>query len=94
MVSFGALFGFILLNIAVIIKFFVQDKVGRQKNMGKAVLQYLICPLIGLAVTLWIFINLGINAHLVGFLWLTAGFLYLVCVTKLFRNPVPHLDMN
>ncbi|WP_394523439.1 APC family permease [Lacrimispora sp. JR3] len=94
MVSFGALFGFILLNCAVILKFFIQEKETRKRLKGKAVLQYLICPLIGLIVTLWIFINLGINAHLVGFLWLAAGFLYLVCLTRFFSSPVPQLDMT
>lgn len=94
LVSFGALFGFILLNIAVIRKFFIQDRVERFQKKGRLILQYLVCPLIGLLVTLWIFTNLGINAHIVGFLWLAVGFIYLLCVTKFFRNPVPQLDMN
>ncbi len=94
MVSFGALVGFILLNIAVILKFFLQDKVGRGEQKGKALLLYLVCPLIGLLVTFWIFINLGVNAHVVGFLWMGAGVLYLLGITRFFRNPVPQLDMN
>lgn len=94
LVSFGALVGFILLNTAVIWKFFIQDKEIRKQHMGKSLLQYLLCPLIGLVVTLWIFTNLGTNAHVVGFLWLAAGFVYLLGVTKCFRNPVPQLDMN
>lgn len=94
MVSFGALFGFILLNCAVIIKFYIQDREERKINPAKAFWNYLLCPLIGLAVTLWIFINLGLNAHVVGFLWLGAGFTYLVFVTKGFHNPVPQLDMT
>ncbi|WP_158584957.1 hypothetical protein [Lacrimispora algidixylanolytica] len=51
-------------------------------------------PLVGLIVTLWIFVNLGFNAHIVGFLWLLSGFLYLVWVTRFFRSPVPQLDMT
>jgi len=94
LVSFGALVGFILLNGAVIWKFFIQDKAGRDKQKGKYFFQYLVCPLIGLIVTLWIFTNLGINAHVVGFLWLLAGFVYLFCVTRFFRNPVPQLDIS
>ncbi len=94
LVSFGALFGFVLLNIAVIWKFYLKDKAGRKQQKCKFTLQYLLCPLIGLFVTLWIFINLGLNAHLVGFLWLATGFVYLLCITKFFRNPVPQLDIN
>ncbi len=94
MVSFGALFGFILLNSAVIIKFYIQNDEGRKEQNIKSLFQYLISPLVGLIVTLWIFVNLGFNAHIVGFLWLLSGFLYLVWVTRFFRSPVPQLDMT
>lgn len=94
MVSFGALFGFILLNIAVISKFYIQDKAGRDQNRVRYLLKYLLCPLIGLLVTLWIFANLGINAHVVGFAWMAIGIVYLVGVTRFFKNPVPQLDLN
>lgn len=94
MVSFGALFGFILLNSAVIIKFYIQNDEARKERDIKSLFQYLISPLVGLIVTVWIFVNLGFNAHIVGFLWLLSGFLYLVWVTKFFRSPVPQLDMT
>lgn len=94
MVSFGALFGFILLNSAVIIKFYIQNDKARKERDIKSLFQYLISPLVGLIVTVWIFVNLGFNAHIVGFLWLLSGFLYLVWVTKFFRSPVPQLDMT
>jgi amino acid transporter len=94
MVSFGALFGFILLNSAVIIKFYIQNDEARKERNIKSLFQYLISPLVGLIVTLWIFVNLGFNAHIVGFLWLLSGFLYLVWVTRFFRSPVPQLDMT
>ncbi len=94
MVSFGALFGFILLNSAVIIKFYIQNDEARKERDIKSLFQYLISPLVGLIVTLWIFVNLGFNAHIVGFLWLLSGFLYLVWVTRFFRSPVPQLDMT
>lgn len=94
LVSFGALFGFILLNLAVIWKFFIINKEERKQNKRKAVLQYLLCPIIGLIVTIWIFLNLGVSAHTVGFVWLFVGFMYLLLVTRGFKNPVPTLDLN
>ena len=94
MVSFGALFGFILLNCAVIIKFYLQNEEARKGLNGKELFSYLVCPFIGLIVDAWIFINLGFNAHTVGFLWLFSGFLYLVWVTRFFKSPVPQLDMT
>ncbi|MCO1604439.1 APC family permease [Desulfosporosinus nitroreducens] len=92
LVSFGALVGFILLNGAVIWKFFIQD--NESKKDGKTLLKFLICPLIGLAVTVWIFINLGAAAHTIGLVWLGAGLMYLLTVTKGFRNPVPQMEMS
>jgi len=93
LVSFGALVGFILLNIAVIWKFFIKDKDAKRTDV-KFILKYLAYPLIGLLVTLWIFTNLGINAHVVGTIWLVVGFLYLLGVTKFFSKPVPQLDIE
>lgn len=94
LVSFGALFGFVLLNITVMIKYYFKNPARSEVSKMKSILNYLVCPFLGLIVTLWIFINLGVNAHTVGFLWLGAGFVYLMLVTKFFRNPVPQLELN
>ncbi|MBP1736245.1 MAG: amino acid transporter [Oscillospiraceae bacterium] len=94
MVSFGALVGFMLLNISVVWKFYFKNTEARLQAPGKAALQYLICPIIGLLVSLAIFINLGVNAHVVGFGWLAIGFVYLLLITKGLRNPVPQLDLG
>lgn len=91
-VSFGALLGFILLNIAVISKFLLKN--DEPISLQKKIINYGICPTIGLAVTMWIFINLDANAHLIGAIWLLAGCLYLAGVTKFFRNPVPQLELS
>lgn len=93
LVSFGALFGFMLLNIAVIKLFFFQNE-EKETNTEKHVFQYLIYPLIGFMITLWIFLNLSIDAHIVGGLWLLSGFLYLLTVTKLFTCAVPQLELD
>ncbi|MVX66408.1 amino acid permease [Clostridium chromiireducens] len=91
-VSFGALLGFILLNIAVISRFLLKN--DEPISLQKKIINYGICPVIGLAVTVWIFINLDANAHLIGAIWLLAGCLYLAGVTKFFRNPVPQLELS
>lgn len=91
-VSFGALLGFILLNIAVISRFLLKN--NEPISLQKKIINYGICPVIGLAVTVWIFINLDANAHLIGAIWLLAGCLYLAGVTKFFRNPVPQLELS
>ncbi|ETI90352.1 MAG: Amino acid permease-associated region [Clostridium butyricum DORA_1] len=91
-VSFGALFGFILLNIAVISKFLLKN--NEPISLQKKIINYGICPVIGLAVTVWIFVNLDANAHLIGAIWLLIGSLYLAYITKFFKNPVPQLELN
>lgn len=91
-VSFGALLGFILLNIAVISRFLLKN--NEPISLQKKIINYGICPVIGLAVTVWIFVNLDANAHLIGAIWLLIGGLYLACVTKFFKNPVPQLELN
>lgn len=94
MVSFGALVGFMLLNLAVVWKFFMKDRHQRSKTPIKSLLKYVAAPIIGFSITLAIFINLGAAAHLVGFAWIFAGFIYLLIVTGGFKRPVPILDMN
>ncbi|MDR3593896.1 hypothetical protein [Clostridium sp.] len=91
-VSFGALLGFILLNIAVISRFLLQN--NEPISLRRKIINYGICPVIGLAVTVWIFVNLDANAHLIGAIWLLIGCLYLAGVTKFFRNPVPQLELG
>lgn len=91
MVSFGALVGFMLLNAAVIWKFFVRNRENR--GFG-AVLKYVVAPLVGLFVTGAIFINLGVAAHTIGFSWLAVGVVYLIYVTRFFRKPVPQLELE
>jgi len=91
-VSFGALLGFILLNIAVISRFLLKN--DEPISLQKKIIHYGICPTIGLAVTMWIFINLDANAHLIGAIWLLVGCLYLAGVTKFFKNPVPQLELS
>lgn len=91
-VSFGALLGFILLNIAVINKFLFKN--DEPISLKRKIINYGIYPMIGLAITIWIFVNLDINAHLIGSIWMIIGFLYLAVVTKLFSNPVPQLELS
>lgn len=94
MVSFGALFGFIFLNVATIWKFFVKNTEGRKNKFMPTFIVYFIFPLIGLAVTTWIFLNLGAVAHTVGFIWLAVGCIHLMFITNSFRKPVPQIDMG
>ena len=90
LVSFGALFGFLLLNLAVIWRFFIKNP---NKGLNNVV-RYLISPLIGFGVSLWIFLNLALSAKLVGLGWLLVGIAILLYQTAFFTKPVPHLNFS
>lgn len=90
LVSFGALFGFLLLNASVIWKFFIQNPDKSFKNA----LKYLVSPAIGFGVCLWIFVNLSVSAKIVGAAWLAVGFVILLVKTRAFTKPVPQLNFQ
>ena len=88
LVSFGALFGFLLLNLSVIYRFYIRG----EKTLATTI-KYLISPLIGFSVSLWIFLSLATSAKVVGVAWLIIGFIILVVKTKGFREPTPKLAL-
>jgi len=60
----------------------------------KNVLNNLVLPLIGFAFTVWLWTSLSGTALTIGLIWLAAGFLWLLVVTRGFRRPTPVLDMK
>jgi putrescine importer len=73
-ISFGALFAFSLVNLAVIKQFIVIDKLRRPKE----ILVYGLMPLIGFALTIWLWLSLSYGALALGFCWFVIGIIYLV----------------
>lgn len=82
LVSFGALIGFMLLNLTVIWHLFIKSD---DKDV-KSVFAHLISPIIGFAVCLWIFTGLGVSALTVGAVWLIVGIVILAIRTKGFKK--------
>ena len=90
LINYGALFGFILVNVAVIVHCY-----GRQKRRGGAnTFKYLIVPIIGALVVLAVFLSLAWQAKLVGTIWLAIGFVYLIILTKGFKQLPPDLKLD
>ena len=75
MVNFGALVGFLMLHVSVIVHF-----MWRQKS--KDWLRHLLVPLIGFAIIAYVLFNMGILARIAGTAWLTVGAAVLIA-TKL-----------
>lgn len=54
-------------------------------------IRYLVIPLIGASLTGLFWIKLDIHSLILGGIWLALGFLYLLKLTKMFRQPPPEL---
>ena len=99
MINFGALFAFFLVNLAVISHFVIRG--GRRSPAD--LVRYLVAPLIGAVVIIWLWFNLQSISWLVHFrapddillaapvIWLLLGVAYIVLVSRFFTKPLPEL---
>jgi len=89
LVSFGALVAFSVVNLSVI-KHYVVD--GGQRSAG-ALLRYLVLPLIGFGLTVWLWTSLTGEALTAGLIWLAVGVAWLAVLTRGFRRPPPEVEI-
>lgn len=82
LISFGALLGFTMVNVAVIFHFYWREK---RRSISDTV-QYLLFPLIGSALCLYFLLNLPWQTQLLGFLWLGIGIIYMAATTDGFKK--------
>ncbi|PPG26593.1 Putrescine importer PuuP [Pseudoclavibacter sp. RFBG4] len=90
LISFGALAAFSLVNLSVV-KFFLFD---RKERGGKAVLVYGVLPILGFAMTVWLWTSLSGLALVVGLSWFAIGLVYLAFLTRGFRRQPPEIDFE
>ncbi|WP_299996985.1 APC family permease [uncultured Cedecea sp.] len=86
LINFGALVAFTFVNLSVISQFWIREK--RNKTL-KDHLNYLILPMMGALTVGALWINLEQSSMILGLIWAAIGFVYVACMTKSFRNPVP-----
>ena len=79
-VNFGALSGFLLLHLSVIVHFFVR---GRSHNW----LRHLLMPLGGLVVIGYVLYEMDRSAKIMGAAWIVAGIIYFIVLTRVVRKP-------
>lgn len=89
-IAFGALIGFMCLNISVIVKMFVKNA----NRSGKTVVKYLISPIFGFVICFAIWINMDKLAFIFGGLWLAIGCVIMIVKTKFFTKPIPTLSLD
>ena len=87
LINFGALFGFLMVNLSVIRHHFL----NRKRRSGIETVRYLIAPSIGALICFILWINLPSLSKTAGFIWLAAGILYDGLLTRFFRQEPPYL---
>lgn len=85
LMSFGGLFGFMCVNLSVIVYFFFRKKSGNP-------VKYLILPALGFSICFYLWINLSKMALTIGGIWLVIGLLYAAITTKGFKKKPPVLS--
>jgi amino acid transporter len=78
MVSFGALLGFLLLQVSVVAHFIWR---GRSRKW----LQHLVAPVIGFAIIFYVLVNAESNAKIAGVAWMAAGVVTFATLKRLKR---------
>src|SRR5208283_1505614 len=86
LLNFGALFGFMGVNVSALIHYFVR---GRDRR-----LRYLIAPVLGFLICLYLWVSLAWITLLVGVCWLGLGILYGAWRTSWFRKPIDFARIN
>ncbi|WP_369986907.1 APC family permease [Pseudomonas xanthosomatis] len=89
MISFGALFAFSAVNLAVVKHYLVDQKLRGARN----VLMYGAIPALGFLSTLWLWSSLSQMSFTIGLCWMAAGFVCLLGLTRGFRVKLPELQM-
>lgn len=90
LISFGALVAFTVVNLSVVKHYWVDQR----RRDGAAWLTFLLLPLIGVALTAWLWTSLSGIALTVGLSWLGVGFVYLLVLTRGFTRKPPQMDIQ
>lgn len=84
-ISFGALLAFSFVNLSVTKHYLIDG--GRRS--GADLVRFGLIPIVGFAVTIWLWTNLSGETFLIGGLWLVVGFAWLLFLTRGFTRKPP-----
>ncbi|VVM43467.1 Putrescine importer PuuP [Pseudomonas fluorescens] len=89
MISFGALFAFSAVNLAVVKHYLVDQQLRGTRNY----LLYGAIPALGFLSTLWLWSSLSSMSFAIGLSWMGLGLLCLLGLTRAFQVKLPELQM-
>jgi amino acid transporter len=87
LINFGAFVAFTSVNLCVIATWLR----SRGTDAPRSALTWLVLPAIGAAFTGWLLFSLESDAKVVGLVWISIGFVYLIWLTRAFTRPPPSL---
>jgi amino acid transporter len=87
-INFGALLGFMAVNLSVISHYFLK----RGERRGLAIVSNLLVPVAGFLVCFYIFVNLSHTAKVIGIVWCVAGLVHASVLTRGFRLKLASLS--
>ncbi|HWD04456.1 MAG TPA: APC family permease [Amycolatopsis sp.] len=88
-INFGAFTAFTMVNVSVIATW-----LRTRRETKRNVLTWLVAPVIGALIDLWLLVNLDGLALTFGLVWLGIGIVYLVVLTRGFRRPPPEITFE
>lgn len=88
LLNFGALSGFILVNLSVVSHYYFRLRL----RGGRRTIENLVFPVLGTAVCGFLWFNLTAKAKLAGFGWLAIGIVYLAVLTRGFGTTPKAID--
>jgi amino acid transporter len=89
-INFGAFLTFTMVNVCVIVYFVKERRVGNRLSP----FPFVVLPIVGAVVDLYLLTNLGPIALYLGLGWLVLGVIYLAVLTKGFRRTPPELSIE
>jgi amino acid transporter len=90
LIAFGAVVGFFMVNLSVIMHYIVKMKMRGAKN----ILKYFVMPAIGMATLAVLFVYIETPAKILGLVWLAIGVVYLAFKTKGFKQLPPEMSLD
>ena len=90
LVSFGALSAFTMVNLSVVFQYVIKG----HKRGPLDLVRYLLIPVLGMVVSIYLFANIDISGQIVGGCWLLLGTIYSLATTNFWRKLPPNLSLE
>ncbi|MDD6310951.1 MAG: APC family permease [Firmicutes bacterium] len=89
-INFGGFVAFAFVNISVICEYFIKQN----KRSGADIFKYLIFPILGIALCLYMLVHLDMFSIILGCIWVVLGIIYLAILTKGFKAEPPEMGID